>query len=271
MIAVGTNALASSVVLVLRPREVTALSTNRRGFLSALRTELPEALATMQKTTIAFVDFAQAVIGPGMAVFSRYSEVVEADGSRMSVRTALALINQALDEVLAEYDGDLDPDTRFCLAWFGENGWRRGRYGEAEGLARRFNVAVEGIAHGGVLTAREGWVALTRPTELPTIWNPATDDRISHWEVTLHLARALDSEGARHAARLLAAVRTRSEIDLDAVNQLALRLYRLAENVSPDEAGLFNVLGSEWSNLVELSAALPTAGNQDSLNLDDLT
>ncbi len=268
MISVGTNALASSIVLALRPRHESAETTSRRGFLAALKAELPTALEEMRQGAIAPVDLAQATIGPGMAVFSRYARVVEADGSAMTVRTALQLINQALDEVLAEQDGDLDADTRFCLAWYAQYGWTRRPYGEADVLARAVNSSVGGMERGGVLTSREGQVALRRPTDLPASWNPETDDRISVWEVTCHLARSLTTTGVESAARLLAAVTRRGGIDADAIQRLSYRLYELAQHKHPEDAGLFNALGTEWSALTEAARRADTQGDQGALGLD---
>ena len=268
MIASGTNALASSIVLALRPRHLSAETTSRRGFIAALKAELPKALAEMQQGAIAPVDLAQATIGPGMAVFSRYAEVIESDGSPMTVRTALTLINQALDEVLSEDDGELDADTRFCLKWYGEFGWSRQKFGLADDLARATNTSVEGIARGGVLTSKDGWVTLTRPTGLPDSWNPEKDDRISIWEVTAQLARALTSGGVDAAAPLLAGTRRRGGVDQSAIQGLAYRVYELAQNKDPEVASLFNLLGSEWSTLERAAADLSTQGHQDDLGLD---
>jgi len=271
MMASGMNALASSIVLALRPRHETAETTSRRGFLAALKAELPEALAAMRQGSIAPVDLAQATIGPGMAVFSRYAKVVESDGSAMSVRTALTLINQALDEVLADQDGDLDADTRFCLKWYEQFGWSRQQFGLADDLARAMNTSAEGIARGGVLSAKEGWATLTRPADLPADWNPRTDDRISVWEVTCHLARALTTVGLGEAARLLAAARQRPEIDTDAVQRLAYRLYELAQHKHPEDAGLFNALGTEWATLNDDAARTGSGTQQGDLDLEGLS
>lgn len=262
LISRGANALASSIVLALRPRHESAETTSRRGFLAALKAELPRALEQMRQGAIAPVDLAQATIGPGMAVFSRYAKVVEADGTSMSVRTALQLINQALDEVLAEQDGDLDADTRFCIAWYAQFGWTRQPFGEADVLARAVNTSVEGIARGGVLTSREGKVALTRPADLPATWNPATDDRISIWEVAGHLARALTTQGLDAAAELLASVTARGGIDPDSVQRLAYRLYDLAQHKDPADAGLFNALGTEWASLMEAADRVDSSVRQ---------
>lgn len=269
MMASGTNALASSIVLALRPRHITAEATSRRGFLAALKSELPQALSEMQQGAIAPVDLAQATIGPGMAVFSRYAKVVEADGSSMTVKTALALINQMLDEVLAEQDGDLDADSRFCLKWYEQFGWSRQQYGEADVLARAVNTSVDGLARGGVLTSRDGWVALTRPADLPLTWDPAEDDRISIWEVTCHLARALTTTGVDESARLMAAAGRR--VDLESVQLLAYRLYELAQKKHPEDALLFNALGTSWSDLTATSRHPDRAtATQGGLDLEGL-
>jgi putative DNA methylase len=270
MIASGTNALASSIVLALRPRHELAEAVSRGAFVRALKDELPAAIAEMQQGAIAFVDFAQATIGPGMAIFSRYGEVRQADGSAMTVRQALLLINQVLDEVLADEDGDLDADTRFCLAWYEQYGWKSQDYGLAEGLAVKFDRAVDGIARGGVLSAKEGRVTLVRPAELPATWNPRTDDRISAWEVTCHLARALETAGIDAAGGLMAGVKQRSDVDLEDVQRLALRLYRLAETKHPEDAGLFNALGSEWAAVNDAAGRVPAVGGQGTLGLDNL-
>jgi putative DNA methylase len=265
MIAAGNNALASSIVLVLRPRHISAEAVSRSAFVRKLKEELPGAVLAMQEGAIAPVDFSQATIGPGMAIFSRYAEVRQADGSSMTVRQALQLINQVLDEVLADEDGDLDLDTRFCLTWYEQYGWKRQPYGLAEQLAVRFDRSVAGVASGGVITSSEGWVTLTRPSDLPGRWNPVTDDRISVWEVACHLARALTTEGIEAAGKLLAAVRRRPEIDLEDVQRLALRLYRLAETKNPDDAGLFNALGTEWAAISDVAGRLSDEGRQGDL------
>jgi putative DNA methylase len=253
MIAANKNALASSIVLVLRPRHETAGQTTRRGFLAALRRELPTALEQLRRGSIAPVDLTQATIGPGMAVFSRYTRVVENDGSDMSVKSAITLINQALDEALDEGVGDLDADTRFCLKWYEQHGWNKGPYGVAESLAVPYNISVRGVADSGVLRQGEGIVQLIRPADLRSNWNPITDDRISVWEVMCHLGRVLSSEdgGLEPAAKLMAAAATRPEIDSEAVQRLAYRLYELTKTSRTDDARLFNLVGGSWTDLTE--------------------
>lgn len=272
MISVGTNALASSIVLSLRPRLETASATSRRGFLSALKAELPRALAEMQQGAIAPVDLAQSTIGPGMAIFSRYSSVLETDGSAMPVKTALALINQVLDEILAENDGDLDSTSRFCLKWYLQYGWNPAPYGEAEVLATATNVSVRGLVESGVLQSGEGEVRLIRPAELPASWDPVVDDRISVWEVTCQLARVLSDEsgGIESTARLLAAVRERDDVDLEAVQLLAYRLYELTQDKRPEDARLFNALGGSWADLTAAADSVaPAVYVQDTLDFGE--
>lgn len=261
MIASGTNALASSIVLVLRPRHETAGQATRRGFLAALRRELPQALDQLRQGAIAPVDLTQATIGPGMAVFSSYSRVVENDGSDMNVRAALRLINQALGEVLAEGEGDLDADTRFCLKWYEQYGWGKGPFGDADILARSYDTSVRGIADSGVLTQGEGIVQLIAPANLPKSWDPAKDHRISAWEVMCHLGRILSAEdgGLEPAAKLMAASATRSEIDVEAVQRLAYRLYEMTKTTRTEDARLFNLVGGSWTDLIEAAARVREA------------
>lgn len=266
MTSVGTNALASSIVLSLRPRHETAQATNRRGFLAALKAELPDALREMQQGAIAPVDLAQATIGPGMAVFSRYSRVLESDGTAMSVKTALALINQALDEVLAEQDAELDPDTRFCVDWYRQYGWETKPFGEADTLARAKNTSVEGLARGGVLKSGGGRVTLIAPGDLDASWDPMADDRVSLWEATCHLARSYATEGGEATARLLAAVGQR--VDLDAVQLLAYRLYELSQDSRPQDALLFNGLGTSWADLTHKAREVGPPAMQGGFDFD---
>ncbi|WP_327416448.1 DUF1156 domain-containing protein [Streptomyces sp. NBC_01233] len=257
MISVGTNALASSIVLALRPRETTAPATDRTGFLAALHADLDEALPRIREGAIAPADLRQTILGPGMAVFSRFSRVLEDDGSTMSVKTALALINQTFDALQNEHDAELDADSRFCLDWFRSYGWDTRPYGDAESLAVPLGLSVDGIARGGTLTSGAGKVALIKPQDLDPRWNPAHDDRLSLWEVTCHLARAYATEGREEAARLMAEVKGR--VDLDEVNRLATRLYELMESQDSSTAGLFNGLGGAWADVSATSTTIRPA------------
>ena len=272
MTSVGTNALASSIVLVLRPRPEDAPMTDRRSLMRELRRTLPEAVETLRSGGIAPVDLAQAAIGPGMSVFSRYSRVISPDGTDMSVSEALTQINAVLDEVLGEQEGDLDPDTRWCLTWFDAHGFTEGPYGEAETLASARNASIDALKRSGVLTSGGGRVGLIAPADLPDDYDPRTDDRISHWEVVLHLARALDRRGIDEAGRLLSAADERG-LGADILQSLAYRLYSLAEKHGWTEAGLlFNALGGSWPEIAAAARTAESTGSdiQTALDLDTL-
>ncbi|WOP19304.1 DUF1156 domain-containing protein [Raineyella sp. LH-20] len=251
MIASGTSALASSIVLVLRPRHMAAGRTSRRGFVATLKRELPRALEKMRQVAIAPVDLAQATIGPGMGVFSRYEGVVENDGSDMSVKTAIAVINQVVDEVLSEQEGDLDPTTRFCLTWYAQYGWAAGPSGDGISLSQAYGTSEPSLLNSGVLTKNGSTVQLVPPASLPATWNPATDHSISVWETAMHLVRVLSAEdgGLEAAAKLMVAAGTRPEIDVESVQRLAYRLYEMTQKSRPDDARLFNLLGGSWTDL----------------------
>ena len=194
MIGMGSNALASSVVLVCRKRSADAPIATRRDFIVALKAELPPALVHLQRGNIAPVDLAQAAIGPGMAVFTSFAKVLDASGNRISVGEALALINQTLDETLAEQEGDFDADSRWALAWFEQYGFDAGDYGIAETLSTAKNTSVSGMVEAGILHSRGGKVRLLRPEELPAAWDPAGDDRLTTWEMVHHLIRVTGTE-----------------------------------------------------------------------------
>ena len=244
-----SNALASSIILVCRPRPKEAGMASRRDFLAVLKKELPEALRNLQKGNIAPVDLAQAAIGPGMAVFSRYGRVLEADGSPMSVRTALSLINQSLDEVLAEQEGEFDADTRWALAWFDQNGFNEGAYGVAETLCTAKNTSVSGMVEAGILAAKGGKVRLLKKDELDPDWDPATDERLTVWEATHHLIRSLDN-GEQVAAALLKKLGVLAEVARD----LSYRLYTVCERRKwSQEAIGYNALVLSWPDLKRLA------------------
>ena len=190
---IDANALASSIVLVCRPRATDAPTATRREFLTMLRSELPQALRVLQSGNVAPVDLAQAAIGPGMAVYTRYARVLDAAGQPVAVREALAMINQTLDELLAEQEGDFDADTRWALPWFEQHGFAEGEYGLAETLSKAKNTSVAGMVQAGTLTSKGGKVRLLAPTELPNDWDPTTDARLTVWESVHHLIRVLES------------------------------------------------------------------------------
>ncbi|GGL28054.1 hypothetical protein [Planomonospora parontospora] len=229
---------------------------DRRGLINALKTELPAALHKLQQGGIAPVDLAQAAIGPGMAVFSRYVRVTEPDGSPMRVRAALVLINQILAEVLSEQEGDFDSDTRFCIEWFKSHGFDEGKFGQAETLSKAMDTSVAGLDRSGVLKARAGIVRLFSPDELPETYNPQVDDRISVWEVVMHLAKRLDEQGIEAAGQLMTAAKGR--VDLDTAKELSYLLFSICERRNWAKTALFfNTLGSEWS---EIEKAARSAG-----------
>jgi len=240
------GALASSIVLVCRPRHVDASIASRRDFLNALKRELPKALKDLQRGNIAPVDLAQASIGPGMAVFSRYSKVLESDGTPMHVCTALQLINQLLDEVLAEQEGEYDTETRWAVAWFEQYGMEEGPYGVAETLSKAKNSAVGALVEAGILRAQGGKVRLLRRNEFSSRWNPATAKRLTVWEVMQRLIRAMQEQGDAGAAAILEHVGVYGEVARD----LAYRLYTVCERKKwADEALVYNSLVVEWSDI----------------------
>jgi putative DNA methylase len=250
-----SNALASSIVLACRVRPETAKMLDRRQFLAELRRSLPGALRDMQQGAVAPVDLAQSTIGPGMTVFSRYAKVIEADGSAMTVRTALALINQVLDEVLAEQEGEFDPDTRWAIKWFEQHGFDEGKFGVADVLARATNTAVEALQRAGIVRSERGNVSLLTREEMPAAWEPAADARVPVWEITQHLIKRLEEVSERAAADLLQRVGPRGEVARD----LAYRLYSICERKKwAREALAFNSLVTSWPEIQRLAGRAPT-------------
>lgn len=253
MVASGSNALASSIVISLRPRVDSALVTDRRGLIAALEGELPAALRRLQQGQIAPVDLPQAAIGPGMAVFSRYSAVLEPDGSKMSVRSALARINEILDQVLNEQEGDFDATSRFAIAWYRQHGYNTGTFGDANSLANARNTTVDAMDRVGVLTSRAGKVQLLKPSDLDADYDISADLHASNWEALHHLIQRLESEGIAPAAEFLQAALGRQDgvIDGDLVKELAHLLFRIAEsNGWTKDALSFNNLVTSWPEIM---------------------
>ena len=247
-IASGTNALASSIVLVCRRRAADAISISRREFLRELNEVMPVAFEEMTRggvnSPVAPVDLSQAIIGPGMAVFSKYKAVLEADGSPMSVRTALRIINRFFG------DEDFDNDTMFCLGWFDGNGWAAGKFGDADVLARAKGTSAAGLVEAGVAASGGGQVRLLRWQEMPDGWDPARDARNPVWEALHQLIRSLNLHGEQHAGRLLAKCGSRS----GAIRALAYRLYTLCERKGwADDARAYNELVVAWTNIEQAS------------------
>ena len=249
MIGSGTNALASSIVLVCRPRGTEASTATRREFITTLKAELPRALIHLQRGNIAPVDLAQAAIGPGMAVYTRYARVLDAEGKPLSVREALALINQTLDEALAEQEGDFDADSRWALTWFEQSGFAEGEYGVAEQLSKAKNTSVAGLVEAGILSSKAGKVRLLKPDELPADWDPANDPRLTAWEMVHHLIRVLEAGGESAAAELAARLGAKAE----AARELCYRLYTLCERKKrAAEALSYNALVQSWPEIMRM-------------------
>jgi putative DNA methylase len=260
---IGSNALASSIVLVCRKRAADAPTATRREFVTALKAEQPVALAHLQRGNIAPVDLAQAAIGPGMAVYTRYAKVLDAEGKPLSVRDALALINQTLDETLAEQEGDFEADSRWALAWFEQHGFSEGEYGVAEILSKAKDTSVQGLKDAGILDKKSpgGKVRLLRPKELSASWNPATDPRLTAWEMVHHLIRVLETSGEIGASALLAKLGTKAEI----ARELCYRLYTLCERKKrAAEALSYNSLVQSWPEITRLAreTGRPQEGQQ---------
>ena len=250
MVGMGTNALASSIVLVCRQRPSDAQLTTRREFVAALKSELPVALTHLQRGNIAPVDLTQAAIGPGMAVYTRYAKVLDTAGKALPVREALVLINQTLDETLVQQEGDFEADSRWALAWFEEFGFDEGEYGIAEILSKAKNTSVAGMVEAGILASRAGKVRLLRPEELPSDWDPTTDPRLTAWEMVHHLVRTLEGGGESAAAELAAQLGAKAE----AARGLCYRLYTLCERKKRTaEALSYNSLVQSWPEITRLA------------------
>jgi len=262
MIGSGTNALASSIVLVCRKRDADAATVSRREFIRELNAVLPEALMDMTRgginSPVAPVDLSQAIIGPGMAIFSQYAAVLEADGKPMSVRTALQLINRFLAE------DDFDHDTQFCLHWFEGQGWATGKYGEADVLARAKGTSVTGLTEAGVVASGKGELRLLKWAEMPRDWNPETDTRVPVWEALHQMIRALNQEGEAAAGALLARMPARAE----PIRALAYRLYTLCERKGwAEDARAYNELITAWSGVERGASEAGHVGSQGSLDI----
>lgn len=273
MISVGTNALASSIVLALRPRPDDAPTTDRRGLIGALHDELPDALRKLQQGAIAPVDLPQAAIGPGMAVFSRYAKVIEDDGTTMTVRSALARINEILDQVLNEQEGDFDASTRFAIAWYRQHGYTTGKFGVADDLARARNTAVETLVRDGILTSAAGKVTLLSPSKMPEGYDVAADDRVGAWEVLHHLIALIERDGLPVAGAFLASAQERPDgaIDLELVKELAFLLFSIAEkNGWTHDALSFNTVATAWPGIVQAARSTQTdTGEQAAFNFEE--
>ena len=248
MLSQGTNALASSIVLACRPRPDDAPTTTQRAFVQRMKAELPDALRTLMQGDIAPVDLAQAAIGPGIAVFSRYARVRSASGKDIGAREALELINRTLDEVLGEQESDFDPDTRFAVRWYRQYGWRSEHSGIADQLARTTQTSIAELQRGGIFTTAGGKGRLLSIRELDAAWDPESDSRLSIWEATLRLAALLESEGIEKVAGL--AAKLPAAIPLPAIKELGFLLFHEAERKGDGEdAQALNALVTSWGDV----------------------
>lgn len=253
----GTNALASSIVLVCKKRDAQAQTVSRREFIRELNAALPEALLDMTRggvnSPVAPVDLSQAIIGPGMAIFSQYAAVLEADGSKMPVRTALQLINRFLAE------DDFDHDTQFCLAWFDNFGWSTGKYGDAETLTKAKGTSVAGLVEAGVVESSKGELRLLKWAEYPSDWSPETDNRTPIWEALHHLIRAVNQQGEAAAGALMARMPERAE----PIRALSYRLYTLCERKGwAEDARAYNELVTAWTGIEQAANETGVLGSQ---------
>jgi putative DNA methylase len=256
------NSLASSIILVCHQRAVDARTVSRREFIRELNAVLPDALDEMTRggvnSPVAPVDLSQAIIGPGMAIFSQYAAVLEADGTPMRVKTALQLINRFLAEE------DFDHDTQFCLHWFEQQGWATGKFGEADVLARAKGTSVSGLQATGIVESGKGDLRLLRWAELPRDWSPETDTRLPVWEALHHLIRALNQDGESTAGALLARMPARAE----PIRALAYRLYTLCERKGwADDARAYNELVTAWSAIEQAAGEAGVVGTQAQLDI----
>lgn len=263
LVASGTNALASSIVLVCRKRPADAPVATRRELAVQLRRELRAALPRLQAANIAPVDLAQAAIGPGMGVYSRYAQVLEADGTPMGVRAALALVNQELDAYLNEQDGELDALSRLCLDLYQTHGFDAIPYGEVDVLARARNVVLPKAQEQHLLTAAKGTVRLTPRADLP-------DAALLHdtplWLVTQRLVAAVEADGIAACAQLVAHLPGAGPARAKA---LAYRLYVIADKRGwTQEALAYNNLVASWTD-VQAQAAQVAAHEPQQMTLFD--
>lgn len=246
----GDSMLASSIVLACRKRSISAKMATRGELITALRGEMAEAIRILQDENIAPVDLAQSAIGPGIGIFSRYSKVIEADGKSMTVRTALALINEVLAEVLSGEESEFDADTRFAVTWFEQFGHNPGSFGDADTLAKAKNTTVNGVVESGVAISKDGKLRLLDRSEMSASWDPANDKRLTVWETTQYLIRALE-ESESKAAELIAILGSGVS---ERARQLAYLLYGICDRKKwASEGSSYNMLVTAWPEIEKLA------------------
>lgn len=253
-IASGTNALASSIVLVCRKRPAAAPQATRRSFIAELKRELRPALQKLQRSNIAPVDLAQSAIGPGMGVYSRYTRVLEADGTPMTVRSALQIINQELDVYFNEQDGELDANSRFCVDLYTQNAFNNIKFGDADTLARAKNTSVAALASKGVLSAEKGIVRLLTREEIP---EKVETQEENIWLLCQQLTRAMETGGVEACAQIVAPM---LGSNCERAKDLAYRLYTLTERKGWAQEGYaYNALVVAWREIQSRAAEIQQA------------
>ena len=262
------NALATSVVMACRPRAVDAETISRVEFIRALRRELPAALKEMHRASIAPVDIPQASIGPGIAIFSRYTSVIERDDSPMSVKTALQIINEELDQYLSSQEGDFDPETRFAVTWFTQHGYEKGVFGDADNLARARGISVDDVRHAGIVESSAGRVRIYKREELEDDWDPEADRHLTIWECCQYLVRQHQLDGLSHDTALL--LKKFGSDKAEAVKDLAYVLYEISDKRRQDrqEATAYNALVTDWTELTRQAAAIHDTVGDRQIKLD---
>jgi len=267
MRAIGSNALANSVVLVCRKKRNTAETITRAEFIRGLKRELPPAIAELQAANVSPADMPQSAIGPGIGVFSRYKAVLEADDSLMEVKTALQLINAELDEYLGGIQGEFDTDTRFAITWFEQFGMAKGDHGIADNLARARGISVNSVKHAGIVESTGGKVRLLKRDELDPNWEPAADTHLTIWECLQHLIRIHQAEGVAYStAVILKKIGGRAE----ATKDLAYCLYDISANKRKDakEAIAYNALIADWTDLIHEAATVVEDTGSGQIGID---
>lgn len=248
----GANALASYIILICRPRQAADI-TDKSAFLGQLQEELPEAIEALRKGGVSPLDMGQAAIGPGMRIFSAYKEVLQPDGQPMTVREALLEIDKAATAIIDGEEAEFDAPTRFALKWFRQFAFDRGHYGRADQFLRETGTSIRDLVEAGIVSnTPRSTVCLLDFDDLPANYDPVTDDRISHWEVAMHLAKRFNEQGIDGAARLVAGVRSRTDaaISLDRVNRLVHRLFKISDRKYQKTAAMFNELGTAWPDIM---------------------
>jgi putative DNA methylase len=264
-VAMGSNALASSIVLVCRPKSIDSPMATKREFISAMKQELPSALKKLQEENIAPVDLAQASIGPGIAIFSRYSKILESDGTSLSVRDALQLINQELGSFLKKNEGDMDQETQFLIDWFEQYGLDQGQFGLADILSKAKNTSIDGLSKSGLLTSKSGKVTITNRDDYPKDWNPGSESRLILWMCTQYLIKRHNEEGEDSVAKLVSQIGTGKSED---AKNLAYRLFNICERKGwINEAIAYNELVTAWPQIIEKAANLSGKGPQKKLDI----